>query len=306
MAELTLDQGITELSQLAANRKLIVFVGSGISAGSGLPMWDDLLVRFIEFCEDTQTLIPASKRFHEVLVDARKTRSKNPLRVASLLKRKLTDLERNESMDLSKVYRKFLNDLFVNASPNINHELIVDTNYPFLLTSNYDSLLEKAARSKGHVNLFVHSYTYKDADQVAAAIYEGRPCIIHVHGDTDGIVLDDVVFTVEDYVLITKKYPGFDMAIQSLFLNYSVLFVGYGGSDPHFEDFIDELSVLLGWTKLGNLKARYFVALKKDKVDKVLAGYKGTIRTDIIALDDYNQTTHLLRELQHAAPRAKA
>ena len=94
------------------------------------------------------------------------------------------------------------------------------------------------------------------------------------------------------------------MALQTLFFSNSVLFVGYGGSDPHFEDFMEDIAHSLNWSTNDKLP-RAFLALQKDKVGEVLNKYKGRLRTDIIELDTYEETTKLLKRLQLIAPRPK-
>jgi hypothetical protein len=301
---LTTEQGTERLKPLLREQKLIVFAGSGISVPAGLPTWDDLLVKFISFCEELNDLLPAEDILGKLLRDAKEQTEEYPTRVASVLKRRLLELEKEEAQNIYKAFATWLRDTFT-AEPHENHRLIVRTNYPFILTSNYDSLLEKAAEEEGYHRLArLGSYTYTEADKIAAAVYQKQPSIIHVHGDNSGIALDEFVFTAEDYVKIRRAHPGFTLIMQTLFIDYSVLFVGYGGSDPHFEDFIENISYCLEWSDSASLP-RSFLSLHKDKVGEVLSKYKDRLRTDIIALEEYDETTDLLRALQEACPRIK-
>ncbi|HEX7772592.1 MAG TPA: hypothetical protein VF435_09230, partial [Pyrinomonadaceae bacterium] len=82
----------------------------------------------------------------------------------------------------------------------------------------------------------------------------------------------------------------------------SILFVGYGGSDPHLEEIVNELYYNL--FKPGDEPLpEFFLLLKKDKVNEVLSRYKAKLRTTIIALDDYVQTPRFLEEISKEAPR---
>jgi hypothetical protein len=305
MARFDLDQAIAKLVPLLQQDKLIIFVGSGASVSSGLPTWDELLRKFIEFCRDLKNYVPDPSilppDFDALLDDATNRLSRDPIRVASTLKNTLAKID-DSVVNINKLLRDWLSQIFANAPTSDYHKLIVATDYPFILTSNYDQLLEKAALDQGFKKLVGCSYTFNDAEKVAGAIYSKTPSILHVHGDLKSIVVDDFVFTAEDYIRIEKNYRGFAMAIDTLFLKYSVLFIGYGGSDPHLEDVTEELCYHLKFSQSGML-SRYFFTTLASKADLVLEKYKDKFRTDIIALDTYDQTLKLLEVLQKTRPR---
>lgn len=59
----------------------------------------------------------------------------------------------------------------------------------------------------------MQSLAFSQKEQIAEAIYQQTPAIIHVHGTYDDVLLDKIVFTGEDYVRIIKKgSPGFSFA----------------------------------------------------------------------------------------------
>jgi hypothetical protein len=310
MAKLTASDAITHLRPLAENGKLILFAGSGVSVGSGLPTWDGFLKEFIEFCRDVQAHLPNDKKFSDLLNDAENRIQKDPTRVSSVLKDQLKKLELPEGglSNVSDLFKQHFQRIFYSAAPNENHHHIVRTNYPYILTTNYDMLIEEAAKEEGLLELWKNSYSFNKPGRVAAAIYEERPSILHLHGNVLDIALtnalDEFVFTAEDYIRIKKKYSGFTLAVQTLFFKYSVLFVGYGGSDPHLEDFLEELSYYLDWPRYPDFPLRYFLVLSKDKADLVLEKYKDKLRTEVIAVDDFAQMTELLKTLEQISPRA--
>ena len=300
---LKLREAINRMGRVLEKGKLAIFVGSGISVPSGLPTWDGLLLEFVNLCKRIEFLLPPEQQQTEVFDNIQDQIVKYPARVATVVKRRILHVQNQKpELNVEGVLKRFLNEMFSGKQPNKYHELIVSTNYPYIITTNYDDLLEKAAREKGYTDLWLSSFSFNDAAKVASALYEGRPAIIHAHGDLNSLALDDFVFTAEDYVRIRKKYPGFTMALQSIFMNYSVLFVGYGGSDPHLEDFVEEMRFLFKWSDLPELPL-YFLTLREDKVSRVLEKYKETLRTDIIVLENYNETTELLTALQKISPR---
>lgn len=295
---------ILTLAELLNQNKLIVFVGSGISIDSGLPTWDGLMQQFIEFCRSIQKLVALdpSDKFDDLLKEAETDKSKYPIRVASVLKQKLQEIDNKYNANIKELLQNWLLDLFYYAQVNDNHRYIVKTNFPFILTTNYDRLLEKAAQESNFLSLYSNSYTFLNADKVASAIHNKNPAIIHIHGDPKNIYLDDFVFTAEDYIRIRRKYPGFTLSIQTLFMTYSILFIGYGGSDPHLEELLEELSYYFNWSN-SQLLPQHFLLMKKGKANSILSKYKEKLRTKIIEIDDYSMTSDFLSKLQQAAPR---
>jgi hypothetical protein len=300
------DSGVETLGPLLREGKLIVLTGSGVSvpSPSNLPTWDGFLREFIKFCRLVQEhaeLDPAD-RFDELLSDAEAEAAKYPIRVASALKQKLLEIERKYAANISNLMSLWLTDLFQSGRWNANHEQIVETNYKFILTSNYDRLLELAARDLGHWALYANTYSFKEPEKIAGVIYSEKPAIIHVHGDVRSISLEDFIFTSEDYLRIRRSYPGFTLSVQSLMLNYSVLFVGYGGSDPHLEELVEELRFFFRYSD-SELLPRCFILLKKGKASKVLKQFKTRMRTSFIEIDNYEDTPLFLKYLRAVSPR---
>lgn len=56
---LTMDHAINQIVPLLKQQKLVVFIGSGISAAAGLPTWDTLLRKYIDFCRELQDFATA-------------------------------------------------------------------------------------------------------------------------------------------------------------------------------------------------------------------------------------------------------
>jgi hypothetical protein len=305
MAEFTADEGLLELVPLIKAGKLIIVTGSGISIAppSNLPDWDGLLRGFIDFCQ-TQVvpLLDAADDFRDVVAEAVRQRERYPIRVASVLKQKLLDREMSRRFRLEPKFQAWMSRIFASAVPNENHRVIVRTKYPFILTSNYDELLSDAATLEGFHMLGARAFTYRESGHIAAAIYDDDPCIIHLHGRSSEANLNRIVFTAQDYVEIKRRHPGFTVAVQTLLLRYSTLFVGYGSSDPHLEDLLEEIVELFSDGQ-SLTYPRAFILLREDKADKVFVKYKSQFRTDVVKIADYSETPSFLGRLQAEAPR---
>jgi len=290
---------IKELSLMIENEKLTILAGSGISVDSGLPTWDKLLEDFIEFCSDF------SKSFKDqlpdfLLLDSRMQRSINPAKVASVLKKQLEKIP-DDSDYINRSFRIWFIQNFTNKIFNINHEHIVKTNYPIIMTSNYDTLIEDAAKRFGIFPLALNTVSFGQCSLIAKYIYEKIDCIIHIHGIYEGIALKNVVFSYDDYVNIMKNKPGFRMAIETIFIMNSILFVGYGMSDPHLEDLIEEITINLDFAS--NKIKKFFIVVLESKIKPVIKLFKESQGVELITIENYSELTTFLKNLRDNNPR---
>jgi hypothetical protein len=308
-----MDEAVDELGKLLAVNKLMVMGGAGISLAppSSLPTWEGLLDAFVKECGSLadallkEQHIPPRLRntvdeFKPMVLDAAAYKG-HPTRVASVLKDRLWNIEQLTGIKVHDELNEWFEDVFARATPNENHHLLVQTNFPCILTTNYDLLIENAAKHDGFTEFKGRSYNFTEAKHVAAAIFHQQPCIIHLHGKYTKTELNEIVFTAADYTRV-KADPRFTMALQALFLGYSTLFVGYGGSDPHIENLLDEMAYFFK----GGYGARAYVFLKEEEANRIVVEYRELLGMDVVVCKDYSETTTFLRRLKDAVPRGKA
>jgi hypothetical protein len=300
---ISVDQALDKLLPLIQQRKLIVLAGSGISVDSGLPSWDDLLKDFITFCEELQPYIEPGFRFPTLIEDAKRERVRKqyPIPVATALKQALKKVKDHGTTDVGQAFDDWFRDE-MEGEPNDYHRAIVATDYPFMLTTNYDRLLEAAADELGYRNLVYSSYSFTEFGKLAKALFKRRPSIIHIHGDVRRVSFEEIVFTAEDYQKVERDHYEFRLALHSLFLDHSTLLIGYGASDPHLEGIFEELSHYLGWTHDPELPWCYLVT-HNEKGGAVHDKYKEGMRTQVIGVDDFDESLKLLETIQSAFPR---
>lgn len=306
----SLDEARSKLSEIINEGKLIILAGSGISVDSGLPDWDGLLDDFMQMAKNLS--LPDGKdknELHKIIEDAEERKSQNrldPIQTATVLKNKIKQCKLNELPLAYSEYNSWITRRFIeNKEPNENHELIVKTNYPFILTTNYDQLLGQAAKKFNFNNFLDSTYTFKNELKIMYSINTLKHSIIHVHGSISDLSIDELIFTKEDYnKLIFKSYPGFSFALRMLFTRYSTLFVGYGASDPHLEEVLEEISEYFppvnGYKY--PLPESYLVIIRK-KADTILEKWKERVGTNLVIIDDYSECTDLLRHLKNQSPR---
>lgn len=302
--EIDVSTAYDELSKRLKANRLSVFAGSGISVDSGLPAWDGFIEKYIEMCEKLNDRLHDEDKFTEIIDDAKKHKDKDLIGTITALKDKVTEIKR-KSYSTDFVDDK-LNKLFYSATYNDYHKFIVSTNYRQIITTNYDPLLEDAAEDLGYNDLLMRSYSYTAQQSISSTLYAEKTAIIHAHGKAADLKLDEFVLTKDDYLKIMKHNTGFRTIINTIFVTSSVLFVGYGGSDPHFEDIISDLNYTLGWNQDTVMDLpKCYILLRADKVTPIRKFLNDKHRVDIISCKDYGEMKELLKRLSLDYPRAK-
>jgi hypothetical protein len=311
MDHLTGDDALKELTPILSGGRLNAFVGSGIShaSPSKLPTWSELIKEFITFfeqiVEDQAKGIPGFySQLRKLADDAKDPRNATKhVEVASTLKEALLEFDDAENLGLKDEFTKWLQARIYNAKHNKLHSLIVGTSFSYILTTNYDLLLEQAQVEAGISKAQLRSISYTEPKRLAEAIYNRQSAIVYVHGHVGSIPLGEFVFTAPDYAkMLHHAHPGLEIILRNLFLSYNTLFLGYGGVDPHIESIREALVLHFGYGELKGVPANYEVIVKKN-VDSVLKRYKKARQTKLIVLSDYAEYESFLTALQSIAPR---
>ncbi len=225
-----------ELVEAKRAGKLVPFVGAGISLGSDVsgnfPTWGDLPRRLLDEVKphrwhdahDRRTL---RGRFLEVdpADPTREVARTKPL--ADMLLELDTvkhKLDRDYANALSAIFRPH------DAAPGAAHRAIMALQASFVLTTNYDQLLEA---TEGPPTRQV--YTWKQADRAHADVKLGRRVLFKVHGSAEAE--DSVVLTDSEYKRAHAD-PAYRLVVHYLLAGNTFLFVGYGMSDPSDLDII--------------------------------------------------------------------
>lgn len=201
-----------------------LFVGAGFSMKAGFPSWTALLKELIEKVKD-ETETPDGK------VDELNNLAENPAKYL-LVAEELKDL-------LPSEMHKYIKSRFDNKTiePTSLHKKLFDIHNNFIVTTNYDTLLEKA---------FVNTkrdwptvYTYKDASSMNYNLYEKEYFILKAHGDASRAP-KDIILTEKDYRNVIYNERGYQSILQVMFSMSTILFLGVSLNDP-------EINLLLGF-----------------------------------------------------------
>lgn len=225
-----------------------LLVGAGASVGAGLPQWGALLK---EMVAEAQT---------SVGISAQKVADYNSLIEQGRFLMAASGLK----SDLGSFFAGFIRRVFVDSkpSPTVLHQAFLELNQlQFVLTTNYDTLLERTFRGK---DPDVTVCTYKDAGEVRRSLSSGEFFILKAHGDAtrsgDGIIL-----TEQDYRNILFKEPAYQHMLATMFSMYTVVFVGASMTDP-------EVNLMLNYvasTFAPDSGPTHYALLTKEKINEV-------------------------------------
>lgn len=180
--------------------KIELFVGSGISSGSGLPSWKDLLLPLANDIgiqlKDTDDL-PMIAQY--IVNENSGNRNVINYRIEECIGQKKYSL-------------------------NSNHKAISNMNVNRVWTTNYDMLLEDCFEKR-------KPNVIRNIDDLKKPRLNSNMEIIKVHGSLDDS-LKDIVLTQQDYDEILFKKTAITQMLEDSLIKNSFLFIGYGYRDP--------------------------------------------------------------------------
>ena len=194
-----------------------VLVGAGASVGAGLPDWGKLLNNMIDTALGHR-VIEANKasEYRKLLSDPSKY-----LLIAAGLKE-----------DLAGYFGDFINKTFMapNPQPTDLHRAITKADrLQFVLTTNYDILIEQAYRAAGNYGISPCDFT--DTGEIQRRLSKREFFILKAHGDAakvgNGIILTEV-----DYRNIIYSQRAYQSLLSAMFTMFTIVFVGASMTDP--------------------------------------------------------------------------
>lgn len=212
-------KSITDLPDYAALKKLAtalwrqdsayhgaaVMVGAGFSRSAALtgdtnnklPLWSDLSTNLAE--------------------ELGASSNSDPLRLAEEYcayfgKQALHDLVKKEINDAA-------------WTPGELHKSLLELPWSEVLTTNWDTLLERGSMEVHHP---VYSLVSRQEDLPSAR----SPRIVKLHGTVN--VTEDLVFTQEDYRKYPQHHAAFVNFARQVFIENELCLLGFSGDDPNF------------------------------------------------------------------------
>lgn len=208
------DSNQSVLDKLKKDDRIVPFIGSGLSTPYGFPDWPSLVKQMGKYCsEDAQNGVNyfLSRRDYLSCFDA-------------ILNDKENQIIKDDS-DLKKRVSELFSIRFIDLHKDSNYFDLVDMEYPLIITTNYDEIIDKIGRD------YYESVIFKNVEDVKSL--ENIPVILHLHGLAGFQDKLSMVVTREDYESIYGK-DVYKRKIQSLLGNKTILFLGYSLDDYFF------------------------------------------------------------------------
>ena len=195
------------------NDRLVIFVGAGVSANSGIPTWGQLIERIAEVIDyEVKDRILTAQEY---------------LRIPEYYYN-----QKEESGELGDYYsliRSILQDK--DATSNPIDDIIFKILPHHIITTNYDYLLEQA----NDVNKNLFQVVSEDKHLIEKS---NNRYIIKMHGDFSDI--ENIVLKESDYINYEQNHPLISVFIKALLISHTFLFIGYSLNDSN-------LNLIMGW-----------------------------------------------------------
>lgn len=227
---------INEIINAMNDDSLIIFVGAGVSANSGLPTWNLLI--------DELRL--------DLGIDLEK---EDNLKVAQFY---------YDTWGEQKYFQK-ISDIFqeyINAPTNEIHDEIFKIQPRHIITTNYDTLIER----KIDESIIKYSVIRSDLD---IPYTQANRFLIKMHGDLD---MKNIVLKENDYLDYQVDFPMISTLIKSLIMNNTILFIGYSLGDTTFNSIFRLIQNTFGESAK---KSYFYTPSKPNEVVKEYYKKKG-------------------------------
>ena len=199
-----LEQDIRFLAEELEKGKLVVFVGAGVSKNSGLPEWEELIKDYADYRGIKEF---TSKQFLTIPEEV---------------------FERYGSLKYYEIVEKRFSGKYV---PNSVHRILKKMNLTYIITTNYDTLIEDKIK-----NLQIVS---KDED---LPYTNSNRMLIKIHGDFKN---KNIVLKKSDYDNYEKNFQLISTLIKGLFTTNTILFIGYSYNDTNVQQIMNWIKEIL-------------------------------------------------------------
>ncbi|MCX6582311.1 MAG: SUMF1/EgtB/PvdO family nonheme iron enzyme [Candidatus Aminicenantes bacterium] len=253
-------QAVPLLVERLRQQKVILFVGAGLSQGSGLPGWKKL---FEPFCKKLDC--PDEENFPAVATTLIQERIHNRKEIIEHIVKQIGA---------------------VTLELNPNHDLIKRLPFKIIITTNYDNLLEDLYGPSRLTRI------YSDENMAYFDPHSAKKQLIYLHGDINHP--DHMVVSSIDYQNFADTRPIMVERLKTLLQDYTFLFIGYSAGDPNLQAVFDHFRI----TYKENANRHFIVMADPGKVKQTELSTRFGIEP--VILKDKTELTSFLHALSDA------
>lgn len=271
-ANIFIDKYIHEIR----NNSAAIFVGAGLSSGSGFVNWKELL-RDISY---------------ELGLDVDKEHD-----LIGLAQYYINHHRGNRNQINQTLVNKFTKD----AKPNVNHAILAELQISTFWTTNYDTLIENALELAGK-----RCDTKICPQNLGVSKSDCDAIVYKMHGDIS--LTHEAVLTKEDYECYNEKRQVYTTSLQGDLISKTFLFLGFSFDDPNLEYILSRIRILLG----ANTRTHYCILKRNNesefdsKEEFEYANIKQSLKIEdlkrynihAILIDAYSEITEILEAIK--------
>lgn len=288
---------VAYISKSINERKLVIFVGAGVSKNYGYPDWNKLtdkilkeikqekhskLKENLEKCK--QPVIEKNKNIIRKEIDKLGYATDECLVYAQYLYDYL--IKKHKEKEGKKRYKEIIKKILEDKeNKTIKYEIIqkiFQLSPQHIITTNYDTLLED-------YDTGIYETIAEDRQLAKTTL---NSYIIKMHGDFSHKYF---VLKESDYHNYHDNFKLIDNFIKSVFATYTILFVGFSANDPNFKQIYAWVSRILQ----KNARKAFFLNIKKKSFDIHKTRYFENKYIYIINFDDlqaYHKDTKEIKD----------
>lgn len=266
---------IKNFSDRIINNEAALFIGAGISHGSGYVNWKELMKDVAEELEldiDQENDLIEIAQFHE---------------------------NKNNSRFL--LNKKLITEFCKDTEPNNVHHIIRDMKIYDYWTTNYDQLIEKVFLEKK-----LKFSVISDPDMLTQKLIGEEKRLYKMHGDISHP--KKAVLTKNDYESYYENWRLFLNEFKSALINKTFLFLGFSFDDPNLRLILSRIKAILQGDardhycimrrlKQGDFKDEVSFTYAQKKFDYKIKDLKINYGIEVVLVDEYDEIESILKAI---------
>ena len=272
-----------DLVMALARRRVVVFVGAGISRQSTNAQnkhpctWREFLVQGAQ----TLSVGDMARKAIEGLI-----KESDYLTACELLKDTMGDQR----------FRGFITEKFV--TPRFRyapiHDSIISLGARLMATPNFDKIFETRINAKQDNSVMAKNYY---DEELAEILLSQNPFVLKVHGSVDKTT--KMIFTRSEYAKARAEFRPFYAILEALALTHTFLFLGCGLKDPDIQMLLEDYC-----TRHRYAAPHYFVLPEGALFAGLRSIYEKTLNIKILEYDPARDHRNLRSEIDALAKLA--